>query len=176
MTELADKTVFKDKKGIGMLVNTAITAAFGSISAMIGSKELININNKLQPKIVNKLNQLYGQRLLNIDSAELKNFRNKKETVEVVEENMELLAESFSEEFVSKMVSVFCGFVNSTLKTFTMNKINQAVSSVTKIQKNEGYFREKRKQHKIFHAERKCGVAYKSDTMTIENIIKEKEG
>ena len=178
LAELADKTVFKDMNGVGMLVNTAINAAFGSTSAILGCKELLKIRKQLRSQIVKKLNELNGgQEQLSINLEELTMFENNAEIVKVVKEDLKLLAEQFSEEFVSKMVSTSCVFVNSTLKTLTMNKINNAMSSVTKIQKTEGYFREKRKQHKLFHTKNNNGSSKdSSNSAAISEIIKSKEG
>ena len=174
LMDLADKTVFKGKTSYGAMANKIIQTASGISKAIVGGQELYKLSQNLEQFLTSELREsLKIEEPLSKGSTKEKAENDK--VMNYIKTEQSKISELFSVEFHQRVTSVSTSLVNDTMKSFAMNKVNKTISEVTKLHKNEGYFREKKHDHKMFHTEaKKKEVDRNKDTK--KGIIEGKEG
>ena len=77
--------------------------------------------------------------------------------------------------FLDKVTSMVTGVFNATLKSYATQKVNNKLTQLSKIYKQEGYFKEKRHEHKQFNMKLNPKAAVDGNTKSYDEIIDEKK-
>ena len=169
--DIADKTVCKGKTAYGDIASKIFTATTSITTAILEGKELIKVAESLEEDLSKKLQDA----LVQGSNRDVEGkFTGDSEAMKYIREEQIHLSELFSEEFHQRVTYLSTNLVNDTVKSYAMNGVNKAVSSISNLKKNEEYFREKRHQHKMFH--NKTNKMENTEVISKEKIINDKKG
>ena len=162
---IAGRNVSNNKAKILQLVSKTMLVVLGTTDTVLGIKEAVKVKDDLASYVVKH------KRLKSTSSS---NLASTTETDQIVNKCREALADKFGDMFVDKLSSVASGGFTSTVRGFAMAKVHQKMTTLSKMHSQEGYFRQKRHQHKQFFTEKHGD--FKTSEKSVDAIIAEKKG
>ena len=158
---IAGRNVSNNKAKILQLVSKTMLVVLGTTDTVLGIKEAVKVKDDLASHVVRRLKST-------------STLSSTKETDQIVNKCHEALADKFGDMFVDKLSSVASGGFTSTMRGFAMAKVHQKMTTLSKMHSQEGYFRQKRHEHKQFFTEKHDD--FKTSEKSVDLIISEKKG
>ena len=171
--QVADKTVFKKRPVAGLVAKTVVGSTLAAVDAILTGKELETVKQHLSNKISSGVKDRFKVQKGIQELKGFKEFCQNQAISKIVQEQQSKLAENFSETFVQKFVLAYKGVVGSIVKPMANHGVNKVMSKVTMSYKQEGYFKEKRKQHQQFYNVAPT-IGEKNLKMTRDQVIKDR--
>ena len=160
---IAGKNVSNNKAKILQLVSKTMLVVLGTTDTVLGIKEAVKVKDDLASYVVKRLK-----------STSTSSLSSTSETDQIANKCHEALADKFGDTFVDKLSTVASGGFTSTMRGFAMAKVHQKMTTLSKMHSQEGYFRQKRHEHKQFLTEKHSD--FKASEKSADAIISEKKG
>ena len=163
---IAGRNVSNNKAKILQLVSKTMLVVLGTTDTVLGIKEAVKVKDDLASYVVKRLKPT------STSTSSLTSSSTSK-TAQIANQCHEVLADKFGDMFVDKLSTVASGGFTATMRGFAMAKVHQKMTTLSKMHNQEGYFRQKRHEHKQFLTEKHGD--FKASEKSVDAIISEKK-
>ena len=169
---LLSKTALKKNEKLGAKVQLAVTATtttIGIAAAIVAYKELQTLIDEAEEKIEKRLKSqfnLNADHYLKVDSVIDKFAKHEQEKI----------GTQVADFIWERLVDTTTGLLSTIVKTWVYSKATKKLDKIANIDKQRGYFAEKRLAHKNFHVDKSDISARKrSQLVDVDDIIDNKK-
>ena len=174
---LANKHLSLDKAKYISLVKHVVNLSVCTANAAIAIKEMVDVKSELASNVIQTCEVCFELKNMEKNSQEWNEFVSDPAKMKYVTECVEVLAEKFGSKFLEKVTSMITGVFNATLKSYATQKVNNRLTNLSKIYKQQGYFKEKRHEHKQFTMQvNPKAMIDPSNGKSCDEILNEREG